>query len=107
MNSEPDYQAAARAIDDEIGPELREHLGHIMRKWPNTIQQLAELAVDAAIGKRRLVSPTALVIQRDENGEWPEWARQSLSMAWKVHPAWPQIGDTLDSLASSQGEGET
>jgi hypothetical protein len=37
----------AKAIDDEIGNELREHLGHIMRKWPNTIEDLARAAWEA------------------------------------------------------------
>lgn len=40
-------QRAAKAIDDEIGDELRDHLGHIMRKWPNTVTYLAEAALTA------------------------------------------------------------
>jgi hypothetical protein len=48
MSDDPRVAAAARAIDDEIGSELREYLGHIMRKWPNTITELAEVALAAA-----------------------------------------------------------
>jgi len=40
-------EAMAEAIDNEIGNELREHLGHIMRKWPNTIEDLARAAWEA------------------------------------------------------------
>jgi hypothetical protein len=42
-------ERAAKVIDDEIGNELREHLGHIMRKWPNTIHDIAEAALVAAL----------------------------------------------------------
>jgi hypothetical protein len=44
-------EASAKAIEDEIGGELREHLGHIMRKWPNTIAELAEAAILAYLGE--------------------------------------------------------
>lgn len=44
-------EAATKAVDDEIGSEIREHLDHIMRKWPNTIQDIAEAAASVVAAK--------------------------------------------------------
>lgn len=53
------------------------------------------------MAERRLVSPTAVVIERDENGEWPQGVIERL-----VGPS-PnrryRLRAVLDALASSQG----
>jgi hypothetical protein len=59
-------EAMAKAIDDEIGGELREHLGHIMRKWPDTISDLASAALDALLDH---LDQNADVIE-EEVGVW-------------------------------------
>ena len=42
----PDYEAAEQYIDNEIGGEMAPTL----RKWPNLLRDIAQGAVDAALG---------------------------------------------------------
>lgn len=63
-----------------------------------------DLDGECRIGEHRLVSPTALVVERDENGQWPEWATDKPDFAMGLSRQGACL--VLDALAASQGEGE-
>lgn len=108
--SQPDYEAAvkmARSLS------VKDSVFH-------SVQAIVEMIVQAAIGGRVLVSPTALIVERDEDGECDMPFRNLGYEAREVEPqpcgkpAEFRLGDALRcsgcigyALASSQGEGET
>lgn len=66
-----------------------------------------------ACGPRLLVDPSALVVERDATGEWPEWAKRAVAAhtEWKAHATkfadhgytiHRTVLDILDGLAAAQ-----